>query len=349
MGLLFTGSSYISIRANNPEFSIFDALNAQMLRFQIWTVLSLLIIWLDHLFRKKFTGWKQLLPMHFGASLLWSLLATSTFFVFTWFFDGLLHSKFSSLSEVFRNGFIGNYVIGIFGYKVILTTNIALDNYKKFELEKEHSARLEAQLAQANLQALKMQLQPHFLFNTLNSVSNLTLENPKDAVQMIARLGDFLRLTINSNGTQKVTLKRELEFLKHYLEIEKMRFRDRLKVEFDVEEKTFSAEVPNLILQPLVENAIKHGISKSMSAGKISFSSKRIGKKLQIQIVNDGLVFNGNGFGKEGVGIANTRNRLKQLYGEDFKFELTPLENGGAKVVLEIPFLQRKAIAREIH
>lgn len=347
VGLLFTGSSYVSQSANNPNFSIFDALNAQMLRFQLWTIFSLIIIWTSYKFGSKFQKWSQLFPLHLGAGILWSLITTLTFFVFSSFIGNLISSNFSTLSEMFRNNFIPNFVIGIFGYKIILTTNIALDNYKKFELERERSKQLENQLAQAQLQALKMQLQPHFLFNTLNSVSNLTLENPRNAVQMIARLGDFLRLTINSNGTQKVSLEKELKFLKHYLEIEKMRFQDRLKIEFKADENTLSAEVPNLILQPLVENAIKHGISKSMSAGKIRFASEKIEDKLKIQIENDGLRLNGKGFETEGVGIANTKNRLEQLYENDFKFELQPLRNGGAKVILEIPFIEKEKFAHQ--
>ncbi len=348
VGLLFTGSFYVSRLAADENFSIFNALNSQMLRFQVWFVFSILIIFLDHKFRTRFKSWKYLFPLHFLASIVWALTATVVFSALYWFFNGIINSNFSVYSETLSAALIPNLVMGIVGYKIILTTNVAIDYYKKFQEETKRSAMLEKQLAQAQLQALKMQLQPHFLFNTLNSVSNLTLENPRNAVQMIARLGDFLRLTINSNGTQKVSLGRELEFLKHYLEIEKMRFQDRLKVEFETDENSLGAEVPNLILQPLVENAIKHGISKTMAAEKIKFSAKRIENRLHIAIENDGLVLNGNGFTREGIGLKNTRERLEQLYGEDFRFELQPLEQGGARVILEIPFVESKEFAREL-
>ena len=257
-----------------------------------------------------------------------------------WTFDGLINSTSLSLAEVFQTAWISNLVIGIICYKIILTTNYALDYYKKFIEERNRATMLETQLAQAQLQALKMQLQPHFLFNTLNSISNLALENPRIAVKMIARLGDFLRLTIDSNGTHEVTLEKEIEFLKCYLEIEQIRFQDRLKVEFDLAPETLSAKVPNLILQPIVENAIKHGISKSISAENIKISATRFENTLQMQIQNDGKIIanNGSGLLKDGLGFANTHERLRQLYDKNYCLDLIPLEKGGATVRLEIPF-----------
>lgn len=334
------GSYYVARVSSNQPFSILAALNSQMLRFQIWTVMSFVIVWLDYKFRQRFQSWHHLFPLHLLSGIFWSSIATGILCVLYWLFDGLLNSRFSSLAEVIKTAWVSNLVMGIVGYKIILTTNYALDYYKKFHEEKHRSALLETQLAQAQLQALKMQIQPHFLFNTLNSISNLALENPRATVQMIARLGDFLRLTIDNNGTQQVSLEKEIEFLKCYLEIEQIRFSDRLKVEIDVAPETLSASVPNLILQPIVENSIKHGISKSMTAGHIGIRVKRRGNMLQMQIQNDGVVItqNGNGIIKEGIGISNTRQRLRQLYNNDFCLDLMPLEAGGASVMLEIPF-----------
>lgn len=339
VGLLFVGSYYVARVSTNQPFSILAALNSQMLRFQIWTVMSVIVVLMDYKFRKRFQSWHHLFPLHLLSSVFWSSIATGIFCFLYWLFDGLINSRFLSLPEIIKTAWVSNLVMGILGYKIILTTNYALDYYKKFHEEKHRSAILETQLVQAQLQALKMQIQPHFLFNTLNSISNLALENPRTAVQMIARLGDFLRLTIDNNGTQNVSLKEEIEFLKCYLEIEQIRFPDRLKVEIDVAPETLSASVPNLILQPIVENAIKHGISKSMTAGHIEIRAKRRDNMLQMQIQNDGPAFiqNGNGLIKEGIGIANTRQRLRQLYNNDFCLDLMPLEEG-ASVMLEIPF-----------
>lgn len=346
VGLIISLSYIIGRAVGGEPLDILNVLNSQMLRFQTWALLSPIVIFLDAKFRLKFKSWFARFPIHFVSSIFWSALVLGIYGTTAWFFDGLINSKFSTLGEVFATVGVFNFVMGIVGYKIILTTNYALDYYKKFQDEKHRSAQLEAKLAQAQLNALKMQLQPHFLFNTLNSISNLALEDPKKTVQMIARLGDFLRLTIDSNGTQQMSLEQELEFLKNYLEIEQIRFKDRLKVGFKIAPETLSAEVPNLILQPLVENAIKHGIAKSLSAGEIKISANRNGEFLRLEVENDGVFLNGDGFEKEGVGIANTRERLQQLYGDNFHFELKPLEKGGAKVLLEIPF--EKALKKDL-
>lgn len=338
VGLVISISFIIARSASGQSADVLNVLNSQLLRFQIWAAFSPVIIFLDQKYRAKFKSWFFRFPVHFGSSIVWSAAVLGVYGIIVWFLDGLINSKFSTLAEVFATVAVFNFAMGIVGYKIILTTNYALDYYKKFQDEKHRSARLEAQLAQAQLNALKMQLQPHFLFNTLNSISNLALEDPRKTVQMITRLGDFLRLTIDSNGTQKMSLEQELEFLKNYLEIEQIRFRDRLDVKFNIAPETLSAKVPNLILQPIVENAIKHGIAKSFSAGEIRIIAKRNADVLQLEIQNDGAFLNGNGFINEGVGIANTRERLQQLYGNEFRFELNPLETGGARVVLEIPF-----------
>jgi sensor histidine kinase YesM len=338
VGLVISVSFIIARSASGQSADVLNVLNSQLLRFQIWAAFSPVIIFLDQKYRAKFKSWFSRFPVHFGSSIIWSAVVLGVYGVIVWFLDGLINSRFSTLAEVFATVAVFNFAMGIVGYKIILTTNYALDYYKKFQDEKHRSAKLEAQLAQAQLNALKMQLQPHFLFNTLNSISNLALEDPRKTVQMIARLGDFLRLTIDSNGTQQMSLEQELEFLKNYLEIEQIRFRDRLDVKFNIAPETLSAKVPNLILQPIVENAIKHGIAKSLSAGEIRIIAKRNADVLQLEIQNDGAFLNGNGYIKEGVGIANTRERLQQLYGNEFRFELKPLEKGGARVVLEIPF-----------
>jgi len=201
---------------------------------------------------------------------------------------------------------------------------------------------LEAQLVQAQLQALKMQLHPHFLFNTLNSISALLHHDPELADRMIARLGDFLRLTLDNSGAQEVTLQKELEFLKCYLEIERVRFQDRLTVSYDVAPETLEAMVPNLVWQPIVENAIRHAIAPRAGKGQIEVRAQRTGAKLQLQVQDDGPGLptnqNSNGSSSKGVGLANTRERLRQLYGSNHRFELANGSGRGLVVTLEIPF-----------
>src|SRR4029079_2186861 len=176
------------------------------------------------------------------------------------------------------------------------------------------------------LQALKMQLHPHFLFNTLNSISALLDEDVDAADQMLARLGDLLRMTLENSGAQEITLQEELEFLRCYLEIEQVRFNDRLTVDMKIEPATLDAQVPNLILQPIVENAIKHGIVSRIAPGRIEISAIRYGGSLKLQVRDNGPGLHpgeaSSGRVKEGLGLANTRARLEQRYRHDHRFEM---------------------------
>lgn len=338
VGLVITVSFLLGRSAVGQPLDVLNLLNTQMFRFQVWAAFAPAIIWFDHRYRARSRSWTFLFPAHFATSLVWAAVVACVYCLAAWLIDGLINSRWTDFGEFFIAAGVLNFVMGIVGYKIILTTNYALDYYKKFQDERHRSARLEAQLVRAQLAALKMQLQPHFLFNTLNSISDMALEDPRKTVQMIARLGDFLRLTVETNGTQQTDLEQELVFLKNYLEIEQIRFRDRLRIEYDIPPETLPARVPNLILQPLVENAIKHGIAKSLGAGKITIRARTDGRILRLEIRNDGSpAANGRG-GREGIGIANTRERLEQFYGHRFRFWLRPLKKGGAAALLEIPF-----------
>lgn len=342
VGTLLTVSFYVGRISSGQDLTILNGLNAQMLRFQVWAALSMITVAVDHKLRSRSQRWSFLFPIHLIASFAWSGIGVGIFLPLFWGIDRGLNSPAGSLSDTVKSAWLLNFVMGIFCYKIILTTNYALDYYKKFHEEKRRTAQLETELAHAQLHALKMQLQPHFLFNTLNSISHLALDDSRRAVQMIARLGDFLRLTIDNNGRQQVSLERELEFLRNYLEIEQIRFKDRMEVSFDIDAAVVSCEVPNLILQPFVENAIKHGISKSMAAGKIRITAHRAAERLRMKIFNDGEFFstNGKGFGAKGLGMSNTRNRLETLYGQNFTLRLEANAEGGATATIEIPFVK---------
>ncbi len=162
---------------------------------------------------------------------------------------------------------------GIYGLLVLL--NQVFRYYRRYREGELRSSRLQTQLTQAQLEALKMQLQPHFLFNTLHSISALLHRDPDAADRMIARLGDFLRLTLENSGAQEVSLQKELEFLTCYLEIERVRFQDRLTTSVEVEPDALDVPVPNLILQPIVENALRHGIAQTRGPGRVEISAKR--------------------------------------------------------------------------
>lgn len=212
--------------------------------------------------------------------------------------------------------------------------------YKRYRDKEVRASQLESELAHAQVQILEMQLQPHFLFNTLNSIMVLIRQEPEMASRMVARLSEFLRLTLDSAGMQEVPLRRELEFLDRYLHIERIRFGDRLHFEQHVDPYLLDALVPNLILQPLVENAIRHGVSKRRGQALITVSAGRSNGALTIHVRDNGagLSSRDGGTVNEGIGLRNTRQRLRHLYGNDFAFSLESPPEGGVDVMLTFPY-----------
>ncbi len=227
-------------------------------------------------------------------------------------------------------------------YCIILIVWYAIESKKRARIEEERASELTAQLAKTQLQALKMQLHPHFLFNTLNTISELMHHDIRAADEMMVRLGDFLRLTLDPSVSQEVTLEKELEFLKHYLEIEQVRFKDRLKIEMRIQPETRRARVPYLLLQPMVENAIRHGIGRKAEGGTVEISSEKENDLLHIMIQDDGGGLHQQSDTdspvKQGLGLSNTRSRLEKLYGDRFQFELSNRPDSGTIVSLTIPF-----------
>jgi len=185
-----------------------------------------------------------------------------------------------------------------------------------------------------------MQLNPHFLFNTLHAVSSLIHEDPEAADQMIARLSELLRMSLDRSKPQEVPLNEELAFLDRYLAIELTRFSDRLHVAKQIESGVLDALVPYLILQPLVENAIRHGIEPREDAGHLAISARRNDGKLEMRVTDDGagLADVSAAQRKEGIGLSNTRSRLRHLYGENFRFELVEAPSGGLEAQIDIPY-----------
>ncbi|HEU4454536.1 MAG TPA: histidine kinase [Longimicrobium sp.] len=201
------------------------------------------------------------------------------------------------------------------------------------------AGRLEARLAQAQMQVLKMQIHPHFLFNTLNSVSALMHRDPEEAVRTIGRLKQLLERTQARAAVQEVRLSEELEFLSLYLEIESTRLGERLSIRTDVEPGVEGARVPHLALQLLVENAIRHGIAPRRGPGSVEVRAERRGGRLLLQVLDDGRGLPPEGTARRGgVGVANTRARLAQLYGADHRFEVRTRPEGGTAATIDIPF-----------
>lgn len=222
-------------------------------------------------------------------------------------------------------------------YGVIVGLVHAVHFYRRFRERELRATQLEARLARTRLQVLRMQLQPHFLFNTLHAIGTLMHRDVDAAERMLARLSDLLRITIEDWGAHEVPLKAELEFLERYLEIERTRFADRLTVSMDIDPSALDLAVPRLILQPIVENAIRHGIAPRAGPGRIEISAERSNGLLHLSVRDDGIGLARTVDDSEGLGLANTRARLEELYGSGNLLAITDRPEGGVEVRLTIP------------
>ena len=346
VSVIFAAVSYAAaVGENNKEFDFVSALRLNLVQFYLWAILSPLIFRFSRRFPIELRPLNlRNLFLHFPALVSFAGIHQIIHLAVLWFITPRLRRQFPALIDCYRAYFgFGLYIDLIIASLIVIAVH-ALLYYQNFRASELAQSSLKTQLAQAQLRALKMQLHPHFLFNTLHSISSLVLEDPSKANSMIARLGDFLRLTLENSEQQLVTLKEEIEFLRTYLEIEQVRFGDRLTVAFEIEPTTLSAAVPHLILQPVVENAIQHAIAPRATPGRIHIEAKRLNGSLRLEVKDNGpgIVSNGDLIEKQGVGLSNVRARLNQIYGSDFRFELMNSKDGGLTVVMEIPF-QREA------
>lgn len=224
-------------------------------------------------------------------------------------------------------------------YWTILSVSYAVDHYRRFRERELTASQLETQLAQADLQALKMQLHPHFLFNALHTIGSLVRAGDREtAVNVTAGLGDLLRRVLDGASQQEVPLKQELDFVRTYLAIEQVRFRDRLKIAINVDEGVLDAKVPHLILQPLVENAIQHGIAPHLFAGLVVVGARRVNDRLCLVVRDDGPGVGNGDTTRPGIGLLNTRARLARLYGDDFALDVGNAVEGGLEARIEVPY-----------
>jgi signal transduction histidine kinase len=248
--------------------------------------------------------------------------------------------------EPFLQLWLGKFYSGILSflilYSIILAISYMLDSHERLARQQMETARLNEQLSKAQLDALRRQIEPHFLFNTLNAIAGLVRERRNDAaVNMIAELSDLLRRVLDDSNRQQAPLGEEMEFLQKYLDIQKVRFAERLQVSVDVPKELFPAQVPSLILQPMVENAVKHGIAKRAQGGAIRISACRSNGMLTLSVYNDGPPLSA-GWEEihSGIGIANVRTRLRSLYGDSFELSLRNQSPGGVEASVSVPFME---------
>ncbi|GIV59236.1 MAG: ATPase [Rhodothermaceae bacterium] len=320
-----------------------------LLEFGLWAVFTPLIFWFIHRFGLERDNWLRRLALH--AVMAVAVAALFDFIGLKTYFALVRHESvdYSLMKSLLGLRFLDELIV----YLTVLAAGIARDYFVRYQerqaeaaMLRTQAARLKAQLAEAHLQALRMQVNPHFLFNTLHAVSSLVERDPKGVRRMIVRLSELLRYTLERTGEQEVTLQEELDFLERYLDIERIRFQDRLEVVRDIQPETLEALVPSLVLQPLVENAIKHGVSRIEETGRIEIAAWRRGGYLYVSVSDNGPglpAVSGNGFEVvgEGVGLRNTRERLRSLYGEAQELRLEQPETGGLRVLVRIPYHTR--------
>jgi len=341
LAFFFTGQFYYTRLLSERPISWRYAASQQFIYPYFWAAGTVLVLWLADRFPVEGARWSRRLALHLLFATAFVFLISGAFqityhFLYVHGTAGRHYEPWATLQWIIYNS-SENY--GIYG--LILLLNQVARFYRRSREGELRASRLQTQLTRAQLEALKMQLHPHFLFNTLHSISALVHTNPDAADKMIARLGDFLRLTLENSGAAEVSLQKELEFLTCYLEIERVRFQDRLTTSLEVEPSALDSPVPNLILQPIVENALRHGMAQSSAPGRVEISAKREHGSLRIGVRDNGPGLNGVTASREafkaGVGLSNTRARLEQLYGESHRFEMSDAPGGGLLVTLVIP------------
>ena len=339
LGLFFASETFFAFQLGGQSISWRQALLYELPGWYMWALLAPAIVLLSARVRFARDRWTFALIFHLTASLLFSILQLTLEIALTRALqpaNAATTSFVSALRFVLETGSHFNLI----AYWGVLAATYALAYYRRNQERDLRALQLEARLAQTRLQVLEMELQPHFLFNTLNAVAALVHKDPDTAERMIARLGDLLRLTLKSDQ-QEVSLEEELQLLDRYIDIEKTRFRGRLQVELAVEPQTLQARVPRLLLQPLVENAIRHGVARSASGGSITVSAASSAHALQLRIADDGPGI-GKDAQKTGIGLSNTRERLRQLYGDRHTLDLVNRADGGLLVQVTIPFVRHQ-------
>jgi signal transduction histidine kinase len=345
LGLSFALSTYLGALQDGGHIAWKRIISGYLADFYLWGAFSPLIFRMARRFELR-THFPRNLFIHLAASVVLSVIVLSAASPLVWWLGYPNLARTPTLFILWRSNAFSIYYFhqGLTIYWTTLVVAQALHYYRGLRDGEIRAGQLAAQLAQAQLQALKMQIHPHFLFNTLNSISALLHKDVEMADRMIARLGDFLRLTLKRSDTQTIDFEQELEFLKCYLDIEHTRFQDRLTVATDVEPQALAVMVPNLILQPIVENAIQHGIGRQTVPGRITIRAFKTKDRLIMQVEDNGPGLGANHsadrMASGGLGLSNTRARLKQFYGEDCAIGIANAPERGVIVTLDIPAVE---------
>ncbi len=341
VGVLYGFQLYSATGFAGKPIPLFYAIHWQLIEWWAWAFLAPGIFFLARRFYPEGSPASLLLALGVHAAAAGASVLIQPFVV------GLLYQiipwanpEKRTLAEIYLFTLGTHFGFLALTYAKILAVALVIDFYRRFQQGSARAAELERQLAEARLQTLQTQLQPHFLFNTLNAIASLVRSDPGQAERMISRLGDLLRATLTRSDRLEVTLAEEWEFTRRYLEIEQVRFSDRLTVRVEIDPAVLDAQVPALLLQPLVENAIRHGIARRAEPGEIVIAGRAVqnGEALEISVSDNGAGLDSGSPAGSGVGLENTRKRLAQLYGaERATLELSPAPMRGARVTIRLP------------
>ncbi|HTL55414.1 MAG TPA: histidine kinase [Candidatus Limnocylindrales bacterium] len=332
IGLSFASQFYSSAAKAGLEVTWKRAVIYALGDWYVFALLSIPVIQLARRFHFEAGRWGISLAVHVLGSIAFSMAyMVLRAGIGSW-------QSGATFPDAFRPLLAKTWFFNLLVYWVIVVVSYAFQYYRRYRERELRALELEKRLAQAKLQALQMQLNPHFLFNTLHSISSLMHKDVEAADRMIVRLSDLLRAALESSDTQEIELQEELDFLRRYLEIEQTRLGDRLTVKMEIAPETLRARVPNLILQPLVENAIRHGIEPRARPGRIELRAQRKDGTLALEVRDNGIGIKVGEQFDEGVGLSNTRARLRGLYGDAHQFQLRAADGGGLLIEMRIPF-----------
>ncbi len=331
VGLLALGTAMGTGVFVAPAFSWAHLLLVQLASLALWVGLTIPVLWLSRTLATRRGRWPARLALQAAAATALVLLGA-----------GLERDLVARITPVpdlaVVRALLPRLDARLLGCTLVLTLTQAARWFSLSRARELQAAELEARLAKTKLQVLKMQLQPHFLFNTLNTTAELVHTDPRAADLMITRLGQFLRLSLDHAGHQVVPLRQELDFIKAYVEIEQIRFGDRMVVTWANAPDTLDAAVPTLLWQPVLENAIRHGRDPKTGEARIEVGARREGVDVVLWIRDHGTGVPPGGPLRENLGLRNTRERVARLYGSDATFELANAPGGGALASLRLPY-----------
>jgi len=339
LGFVLTLELYFNNRAGSRPGNQVDFVELAIPQFgraMMWALMAPLILMMRTRVPLGAGRWVGGVLFHFAMSFV----VMATYYLGRMLAYGVFYGEpFKEFWPAALNSFYGRNIIDMAYYWAVLAFGYSLEIYQRYKNEELKSAQLEARLVETELKALREQLRPHFLFNTMNTIAVLVREGKNDeAVNLIARLSTLLRMSLDNTRVHEVTLRQEMDFLERYIDIQKARFSDRLQVDINIEPGAMEARIPNLILQPIVENAILHGVAPKSGPGRVTVSGRITAGQLHLEVSDDGPgLGDGSKRAKEGIGLSNTRERLAKIYGAQGHLSLRSEAGRGVSVLIILP------------